>query len=137
MGFELPSIDVRSLSEADGRGVRVLILDSGIETSHPDLAGGNPIRSYRVEADGEGELRRIVEDDAGDVYGHGTAVASIVRRFALGMVMDIVKVIGRRVGSAHFVVGGLHWGIDQRYHGINGSCTAQEAAHLPRYKAAG
>ena len=60
MGFELPSIDVKSLSEADGRGVRVLVLDSGIETSHPDLAG-LAIKSYRVEAEGDDELRRIVE----------------------------------------------------------------------------
>ncbi|MDB5322506.1 MAG: peptidase and in kexin sedolisin [Phycisphaerales bacterium] len=135
MGFELPNIDVRSLREADGRGVRVLILDSGIETSHPDLAG-HPIRSYRVEADGEGELRRVVEDDGGDVYGHGTAVASIVRRFAPGAVIDSVKVIGRPVGSSHFVVAGLHWGIDQGYDVINCSFTSQEAQHLARYKAA-
>ena len=40
------------------------------------------IRSYRVEADGESDLHAESSDDAGDVYGHGTAVASIVRRFA-------------------------------------------------------
>jgi subtilisin family serine protease len=135
MGFELPSIDVKSLSEADGRGVRVLVLDSGIETSHPDLAG-LAIKSYRVEAEGDDELRRIVPDDGGDVYGHGTAVASIIRRFAPGATIDSVKVIGRPVGSSHFVVAGLHWGIDQGYEVINCSFTSQEAQHLARYKAA-
>jgi subtilisin family serine protease len=136
MGFELPSIDVRSLSEADGRGVRILVLDSGIETSHPELAGGTPIRSFRVEAEGDSELRRIVADDAGDVYGHGTAVASIIRRFAPAATIDSVKVIGRPVGSSHFVVAALHWGIDQGYDVINCSFTSQDPQHLPRYKAA-
>jgi len=135
MASELPGIDVRSLKEADGRGVRVLVLDSGIETSHPDLAGAT-IRSFRVEAEGESDLRRIVEDDAGDVYGHGTAVASILHRFAPAATIDSVKVIGRPVGSSHFVVAALHWGIDQGYDVINCSFTSQEAAHLPRYKAA-
>jgi subtilisin len=135
MASEPPGIDVRALKEADGRGVRVLVLDSGIETSHPDLAGAT-ICSYRVELDGDSDLRRIVEDDAGDVYGHGTAVASILHRFAPAATIDSVKVIGRPVGSSHFVVAALHWGIDQGYDVINCSFTSQEAQHLPRYKAA-
>jgi len=135
MASELPGIDVRTLSEADGRGVRVLVLDSGIETSHPDLAG-TLIRSFRVEAEGENDRRRIVEVEAGDVYGHGTAVASIIHHFAPAATIDSVKVIGRPVGSSHFVVAALHWGIDHGYDVINCSFTSQEAQHLPRYKAA-
>ena len=135
MASELPGIDVRTLSEADGRGVRVLVLDSGIETSHPDLAGA-PIRSFRVEAEGENDRRRIVEEEAGDVYGHGTAVAAIVRRFAPAAQVDSVKVLGRTVGSSHFVLAGLHWGIDQGYDVINCSFTTQEVQQLARYKAA-
>src|SRR5258706_13603080 len=103
MGFELPSIDLRSLSEADGRGVRVLVLDSGIETSHPELAGDSPIRSFRVEAEGNSELRRIVADDAGDVYGHGTAVGLIVRRVAPRATIGSGEIIGRPVGASAFL----------------------------------
>jgi subtilisin family serine protease len=47
-----------------------------------------------------------------------------------------VKVIGRPVGSSHFVVAALHWGIDQGYDVINCSFTTQEAQHCLRYKAA-
>jgi subtilisin len=127
--------DVTVLTRATGAGVRVLVLDSGIETSHPDLAG-SAIQTFRVEADESGELRRVVPDDGGDVYGHGTAVASIVRRFAPGATIDSVKVIGRPVGSSHFVVAALHWGIDQGYDVINCSFTTQDPQHCLRYKAA-
>ena len=136
MPFDLPDIAAQSLRSADGAGVRVLVLDSGVETIHPDLAAGPPIRTYRVEAEGETDRRRIVEDDQGDVYGHGTAVASIVRHFAPAATIDSVKVIGRPVGSTHFVIAALHWGIDQGYDVINCSFTSQDAQHLARYKAA-
>jgi subtilisin family serine protease len=138
MSFELSVEDVRSLRDARGAGVRVLVLDSGVETSHPDLAGTS-VQSFRVELDERspgGDVHRIVPDDAGDVYGHGTAVASIVRRFAPAARVDSVKVIGRPVGSSRFVVAALHWGIDQGYDVINCSFTTQDAEHLGRYKAA-
>ncbi|HEY7119283.1 MAG TPA: S8 family serine peptidase, partial [Tepidisphaeraceae bacterium] len=126
-----------ALRRSDGRGVRVLVLDSGVETSHPEI-GGAAIRSFRVELeiDGDTELRKIVPDDQGDVYGHGTAVAAIVRRFAPGASIDSVKVIGRPVGSSHHVAAALHWGIDQGYDVINCSFTTQEPQQLARYKAA-
>jgi subtilisin family serine protease len=139
MASDRSPIDVPTLRRADGRGVRVLVLDSGVDAEHPDLAGGPPIRAFKVDVDAEdagAELRKVVPDAEGDVYGHGTAVAAIVRRFAPGAQVDSVKVLGRTVGSSHFVVAGLHWGIDQGYDVINCSFTTQEAQQLARYKAA-
>jgi subtilisin len=137
MSPDLPP-DLRDITNATGQGVRVLVLDSGIETTHPALAPGPAIRSFRVEADGpDSDLRRVVEDEGGtDVFGHGTAVASIIRRYAPDATIDSVKVIGRPLGWSHFILAAIHWGIDRSYDIINCSFTTQSHDFLAEYKAA-
>jgi len=60
-----PAAHARGLT---GAGITVAVLDSGIDTSHPDLAGKVAAAASFVD-DGLG---------TGDPYGHGTHVASIV-----------------------------------------------------------
>ena len=55
-----------------GAGVRVCILDSGIELDHPLV--GQVDRSVAVLRDEEGELQ-VLDDEEGDLCGHGTACA--------------------------------------------------------------
>src|SRR4051795_9869195 len=55
-----------------GAGVRVCILDSGIELDHPLV--GRVDHSVAVLRDEEGELQ-VLEDGEGDLCGHGTACA--------------------------------------------------------------
>jgi subtilisin len=120
------------LRAATGAGVRVLVIDSGVETSHPELTGA-PIGRYRVELDGGG-FRRVVADDFGDASGHGTAVAAIIRRHAPTAAIDSVRVIGQAGGPSEFVLAALHWGIDKGYHVINCSFTTADADFLGDYK---
>src|SRR2546423_8442190 len=58
-----------------GRGVRVAIIDSGIDTEHPALKG--KIKES-VEAIQEGGRTVFRQSTAGDVAGHGTAFAGII-----------------------------------------------------------
>src|SRR5437867_5053977 len=75
---------------ATGAGVRVCILDSGVQTDH---AAVGPVReSVVVRLDG---AEAIVEPDTeGDVAGHGTACAGVVRAFAPDCELVSVRVLG-------------------------------------------
>src|SRR6058998_3127783 len=63
---------------AAGAGVRVCVLDSGIDPGHPRV--GAIQQSIAVTKDGD-EIS-IEDDDAGDLCGHGTACAGIIRSLA-------------------------------------------------------
>jgi subtilisin len=99
-----------------GKGVRVCILDSGVEEGHPLV--GRVERSVAVHMAGD-DIR--VEDDAeGDLCGHGTACAGIVRSIAPECEIHSVRVLGAGfTGSGPVLVGGLRWAVEQGYDVIN------------------
>jgi len=67
-----------SLDRATGHGVRVCVVDSGVEGDHP-LVG--PVSgSWVVVKDAVG--LRVEPTEPADLCGHGTACASIIRRVA-------------------------------------------------------
>jgi subtilisin family serine protease len=73
-----------------GAGVRVCVLDSGVELGHP-LVG--PVqRSVAVRK--EGDDVTIVDDEEGDLCGHGTACAGIIRSLAPECELTSVRVLG-------------------------------------------
>jgi len=77
---------------SDGSGVRVAIIDSGVERDHPAI-GNRLVASMLVEVDAEDAT---VTDDstAADVVGHGTACAGIVHAIAPGAELVSVRVLG-------------------------------------------
>ena len=106
-----------ALAGSTGSGVRVCVLDSGIDPDHPDVGGVE--RSMAVEADEEG-YAQVVEDDSGDAYGHGTACAGIIRSLAPGVTFTSVRVLGRdNRGSGGAMVAGLRWAVDEGFDVIN------------------
>ena len=106
-----------ALAGSTGRGVRVCILDSGVEPSHPrvgDVAGAVVIE---VGEDG-GPI--ATEDRAGDLCGHGTACASVVRALAPEAEIHSVRVLGAGFsGSGKKLLAGLRWAVAERFDVIN------------------
>jgi subtilisin family serine protease len=102
-----------------GAGVKVAIIDSGIEAGHPlvgDVAGG-VIIEYDKEAEGE---VRISEGPHDDVFGHGTACAGIIRKAAPEAELYSVRVLGARLtGKALVFAAGLQWAIDNGVQVVN------------------
>lgn len=112
-----------------GAGVRVGILDSGLETDHPRLAG-RVVQSVAVElVDGEPQ---VVPDESGDLYGHGTACGGII----LGMAPDVelvsIRVLGADLrGKGTAFAAGLEWAIDQGINVLNLSLSSKSEALFP------
>jgi subtilisin len=108
-----------------GKGVRVCILDSGIEPDHPDV--GELASAVAVEV-GEGDEISVVEDVEGDLCGHGTACAGIVRSLATDCELHSVRVLGAGfTGSGTALLGGLRWAVEQSFDVINMSLSTTKS----------
>ncbi|ULR54081.1 S8 family serine peptidase [Streptomyces deccanensis] len=94
----------------DGKGVKVAVLDTGVDTGHPDLAG-------RVA-----ESRTFVpEQSVQDGHGHGTHVASTIagsgaasdglrKGVAPGAELLVGKVLGDDGrGQSSWIIAGMEW----------------------------
>jgi subtilisin len=107
-----------------GKGVRVCILDSGIEDGHPLVGDLDGAVAVQVEDD---EVR-VVEDTEGDLCGHGTACAGIVRSIAPDCSLFSVRVLGAGfTGSGTALLGGLRWAVEQGFQIINMSLSTTKS----------
>jgi subtilisin family serine protease len=106
-----------ALGGATGKGVRVCILDSGVDASHPRVG---ELESAVVITLGEDEEVVASEDTEGDVSGHGTACAGIVRALAPECSLASVRVLGANfAGSGAVLLAGLRYAVEQGFDVIN------------------
>src|SRR6185312_11949485 len=100
-----------------GKGVKVAIVDSGIDATHPALEGS--VKGY-VAFRKEGDQLVAVTEPHGDESGHGTACAGIVHALAPECELYSVKVLGGgAVGQGIVFVEGLRWAIEHGMHVCN------------------
>jgi subtilisin len=121
---------------ASGAGVRVAVIDSGIDASHPALGTTVEIDAgVEVSVDAAGE---VVESPGPhhDSFGHGTACAGIISSLAPEVSITSVKVLGddSRGNGAAFLRG-LGWAIEQGFEVVNLSLgTTRGDWALPLYE---
>jgi subtilisin family serine protease len=108
----------REWAIGDSHGaVDVCIVDSGIEIGHP-LVG--PVASALAVARADDGSVGIVEDELGDVVGHGTACAGIVRSLAPDCRLHSVRVLGAgNTGAGDLILAGLRHAIGAGHRVIN------------------
>jgi subtilisin family serine protease len=96
-----------------GRGVRVGIIDSGVNPAHPHVAGvagGTRICSSESEA----------STDYLDYIGHGTAVAGAIREKATDAQLYAVKVFDRALTTnIEAIIKAIDWCIENEMDVIN------------------
>ncbi|MBI2705659.1 MAG: S8 family serine peptidase [Actinobacteria bacterium] len=105
---------------ATGEGMRVAIVDSGIDADHPGLDGCVDRDGGVVfEKDDEGAVT-AVPGPHDDSFGHGTACAGIIHSLAPAARITSVKVLGTRLtGTSDVFHAGLHWAVEHRFDVIN------------------
>jgi serine protease AprX len=117
LDLSVPLVRAPQVWEAgySGRSVRVAVLDTGLDTGHPDFAG-------RVVA-----LTDFTGEGVRDEHGHGTHVAGIAagaghtyRGVAPEADLYVAKVL-HRDGSGYMseVLAGLDWAVQQRAQVVN------------------
>ncbi|HET7830098.1 MAG TPA: S8 family serine peptidase [Candidatus Limnocylindrales bacterium] len=100
-----------AFGDGTGRGVRVAIVDSGVERDHPAV-GGRLVESVAVER--VGDDWEVVPAQPMDVVGHGTACAGIIHALAPEAEIVSVRVLGPdNRGNGGAFATGLLWAITE------------------------
>jgi subtilisin family serine protease len=111
---------------ATGKGVKVCILDSGVEASHP--AVGAVAGAVAISLDEEGNTV-VAPDEEGDLCGHGTACAGVIRSLAPEADIYSVRVLGSGfTGTGKVLLAGLRWAVEQDFEVINMSLSTTKRA---------
>jgi subtilisin len=100
-----------------GRGVRIAVVDSGIDTTHPALKD-----KVKQSVEAVPESGRIVfrPSTSGDIAGHGTACAGIIASIAPKAEIHSIKVLTSKAsGSGEMFLAGLDYAIKQKMDIIN------------------
>jgi len=104
---------------ADGSGVRVAVIDSGIDADHPLLDGCVDRDAGVAFAVQDREVVRV-DGPHDDSFGHGTACAGIIHSLAPKCRVTSVKVLGQGLrGKAAAFLDGLAWAVDEGFDVIN------------------
>jgi subtilisin family serine protease len=97
--------------DATGAGIKVAVIDSGIDATH-EAVGGN-VRSYVSVQEGPEGIYYDTSPHT-DEHGHATACSGIIRSVAPECELYSVKVLGNDLrGRGLIFASGLRWAIEQ------------------------
>ena len=117
---------LQALPSRDLEPVAVAVIDSGVDASHPDLLG-RVERAVSIEKiNEEYKVAEGTVPENADVYGHGTAVASIITGMAPNArIIDIRILNAQNVGAGEALIAGFRYAVEQRIRIINMSLAAK------------
>lgn len=118
-----------NLEKATGTGVRVALIDSGINAEHSHVASAAGGVGFSLADDGTVKE----SNDYTDQLGHGTALAGILRAKAPQVELYAVKIFADRLGASITILeAGLRWAIEQQMKIINLSLGTNKPEHRER-----
>jgi len=114
---------------ATGAGVRVGIIDSGLENDHPGLRG-RVVENVAVEIGEDGP--KVVPDGPIDMFGHGTACGAIIVGLAPDVELVSIRVLGADLrGKGTAFAEGLDWAIERGIQVCNLSLSSKSESLYP------
>jgi subtilisin len=118
-GLPLPITPEWAWGGSTGRGVKVAVIDSGVDGGHERVGGVAGGVALQYDPDVAGKVR-VVEGPHDDLFGHGTACAGVIRSLAPECEIYSVRVLGERLTAKGFVfVAGLRWAIENGMDVVN------------------
>jgi len=133
MSWITPAQAAEAIHRGRGRGVRIAILDSGIEIAHPKLKNLRLIDDIAIVQDGN--KLAVAPGNGVDVFGHGTAVAGIVHRAAPEAEIGSIRVLGESLSArTAIILEGARQAIERGYHILNCSLGCGIPEHVLKYK---
>jgi subtilisin len=128
-----PEEATEAIANGTGKGVRIAVLDSGVESSHPGL-NGLQLRDDIAIIQENGRIKAIPGNGV-DLYGHGTALAGIIRQTAPDAEIGSIRVLGEALASrTAIIMEGAKRAIDLGYHILNCSLGCGIPDHVLKYK---
>jgi subtilisin len=120
---KFPDLSSRALEP-----VSVAVIDSGIDATHPALTG-KVLGSYAVEkVDGVFQVVKGQVPANADLYGHGTAVASVICSIAPNARLIDIRVLDtQNVGPGEALLAGFRYAVTQKIKILNMSLAAKAA----------
>ena len=92
-----------ALAHGRGRGVKIAVLDSGIDCAHPRLSGLRLADDIAVVELVDGRLSPA-PGEGRDFFGHGTAIAGLLRELAPEAEIGSFRVLGEQLRSRTLVI---------------------------------
>lgn len=128
-----PEQAAAAMRKGRGRGIRVAVLDSGVEWGHPALEGIKMADDLVIE-EMDGHLQPS-EGKREDLFGHGTAVASIIHEMAPEAEIGSFRVLNfLNQSQSEMICFGARLAIERGYHIVNCSFGARLKAQILMFK---
>ena len=118
-----------------GEGVKVAVVDSGIEYDHPAV-GGQVCGGVNVEWDEtvKEKLRFEPVEQSSDLAGHGTACAGIIHKIAPDAKLYSVRVLGTNMGGrAYQFAAGVDWAVENGMDVVNLSLSTSKKDYFAMF----
>ena len=123
----------RAIEKATGRGIKIAVLDSGVESSHPQLCPLSLVDDLAVIA--EGNKLRVVAGGGRDTFGHGTAVAGVIRELAPEAMIGSIRVLGHdNTSRTKIIQRAAQEALDRGYNILNCSFGCAIESQVLQYK---